>query len=179
MRPNRRRGWLSRPAASSAGWFRGRVWFRTKRARPTGGAACERNLRTSILTWKSAVRRSPNWPTAGQTLESCAGRAQTAPAHGVRIGWMARRYGVADEDQWESARLNESPATAFLIIDAQCGLLDGEAAVPDAERVLERLAILLAAARSAGSLVIHLQNDGPSGAVDEPGKPGWFIHPRA
>jgi len=92
---------------------------------------------------------------------------------------MAHRNGVADEDQWESVLLNESPATAFLIIDAQCGLLDGEAAVPDAERVLERLAILLAAARSAGSLVIHLQNDGPSGAVDEPGKPGWFIHPRA
>src|SRR5947209_8791311 len=72
-----------------------------------------------------------------------------------------------------------SPATALLVIDAQCGLLEGEAAVPDARGVSERLAILLAAARAAGSPVIHLQNDGPPGAVDEPGKPGWFIHPKA
>src|SRR5262249_45170884 len=70
-----------------------------------------------------------------------------------------------------------APATAFLLIDAQCGLLDGEAAVPDAGVVSDRLATLLAAARSAGALVIHLQNDGPRGAADEPGKPGWLIHP--
>ena len=72
-----------------------------------------------------------------------------------------------------------APATALLVIDAQCGLLEGEAAVPDAGVVSDRLAILLATARSAGSLVIHLQNDGRRGAVDEPGKPGWFIHPKA
>src|SRR5437773_9316195 len=71
-----------------------------------------------------------------------------------------------------------APATALLVIDAQCGLLDGEAAVPDAEAVLERLARLLAAARSAGALVIHLQHDGLPGAADEPGSPGWWIHPR-
>jgi nicotinamidase-related amidase len=70
-----------------------------------------------------------------------------------------------------------APATAFLVIDAQRGFLDGEAAIPDAEGVSDRLALLLAAARSAGALVIHLQNDGPRGAVDEPGTPGWLIHP--
>lgn len=72
-----------------------------------------------------------------------------------------------------------APATAFLLIDAQRGLLDGDAVVPDAGGVSDRLAILLAAARSAGALVIHLQNDGPRGAADEPGTPGWLIHPKA
>src|SRR5947199_3710261 len=71
-----------------------------------------------------------------------------------------------------------APATVLLVVDAQRGLLDGEAAVPDAGGFLDRLAMLLAAARSAGALVIHLQNDGPRGAADEPGKPGWLIHPR-
>jgi streptothricin hydrolase len=71
-----------------------------------------------------------------------------------------------------------APATALLVIDAQRGVLDGESAVPEAEGVLERLANLLAAARSAGALVVSLQNDGAPGAADEPGRPGWFIHPR-
>lgn len=69
-----------------------------------------------------------------------------------------------------------APATALLMVDAQCGLLDGEGAVPDAQAVSERLARLLAAARSAGALVIHLQHDGQPGAADEPGSPGWRIH---
>ena len=71
-----------------------------------------------------------------------------------------------------------APAPALLVIDAQRGLLDGEAAVPDAGIVLDHLSILLAAARSAGALVVHLQNDGPRGAADEPGKSGWMIHPQ-
>lgn len=54
----------------------------------------------------------------------------------------------------------------------------GETAVPDAARVVEHLALLLAAARTAGALVIHLQNDGTLGTMDEPGAPGWFIHQR-
>jgi nicotinamidase-related amidase len=72
-----------------------------------------------------------------------------------------------------------APATALLVIDAQSGLLEGDAAVPDAGGVLDRLVLLLAAARAAGSLVIHLQNDGSPGALDEPGQAGWFIHPKA
>lgn len=68
------------------------------------------------------------------------------------------------------------PATALLLIDAQRAWLEGEVAVPDAEGLLHRLAHMLAAARSAGALVIHLQNDGSPGALDERGKPGWFIH---
>ena len=71
-----------------------------------------------------------------------------------------------------------TPVTALLLIDAQQGLLDGEAAVPDAAAVLDGLVRLLAAARSAGALIIHLQNDGAAGALDEPGTPGWHIHPK-
>src|SRR5262245_4828231 len=68
--------------------------------------------------------------------------------------------------------------TALVMIDAQQGLLDGEAAIPDAAIVIERLIKVLAAARSAGTLIIHLQNDGAEGALDEPGTPGWRIHPQ-
>lgn len=71
-----------------------------------------------------------------------------------------------------------TPVPALLVIDAQRGLLDGPAAIPEAEAVVDRLAAILAAARSAGALVIHLQNDGAPGAIDEPGTPGWFIHPK-
>jgi nicotinamidase-related amidase len=71
-----------------------------------------------------------------------------------------------------------TPVTALLIIDAQQGLLDGESAIPQAGVILDRLATLLAAARSAGAVVIHLQNDGAPGAIDEPDTSGWFIHSR-
>jgi nicotinamidase-related amidase len=67
--------------------------------------------------------------------------------------------------------------SALLVIDAQMNLLDGPSAVPSASRTTARIAELLAAARDAGALVVHLQNDGRPGARDEPGSPGWAIHP--
>lgn len=70
------------------------------------------------------------------------------------------------------------PPTAFLVIDAQQGLLDGETAVPNAIDVIDRIRTVLAAARSTGALVIYLQNDGVPGTLDEPEMPGWFIHPQ-
>jgi nicotinamidase-related amidase len=69
------------------------------------------------------------------------------------------------------------PVSALLIIDAQQGLLDGEAAIPNAKVVVDRIAALLAAARSAGALIVHLQNNGAPGTIDEPETVGWFIHP--
>lgn len=72
----------------------------------------------------------------------------------------------------------KKPVTALLIIDAQQGLLEGERAVPDSAAFIEHLVALLTAARSAGALIIHLQNDGAQGTLDEPGTPGWFIHPK-
>ena len=67
---------------------------------------------------------------------------------------------------------------ALLVIDAQCGLLEGNQAVPDSAAVTERLLNLLSAARAADALIIHLQNDGGPGTIDEPGMPGWLIHPK-
>jgi nicotinamidase-related amidase len=68
---------------------------------------------------------------------------------------------------------------ALLIVDAQASLLDGESAVPSAKVVAARLGELLTAARAAGSLVVHLQNDGAPGSTDEPGTRGWAIHASA
>jgi nicotinamidase-related amidase len=70
-----------------------------------------------------------------------------------------------------------APVSALLVIDAQMNLLDGPTAVPSAVEMTARVAALLAAARNAGALVVHLQNDGRPGARDEPGSPGWAIHP--
>jgi nicotinamidase-related amidase len=69
------------------------------------------------------------------------------------------------------------PVDALLIIDAQQGLLDGEAAIPNANVVVDHIAVLLAAARSAEALIVHLQNDGAPGTIDEPETSGWFFHP--
>ncbi|HEX5403204.1 MAG TPA: isochorismatase family protein [Pseudonocardiaceae bacterium] len=62
---------------------------------------------------------------------------------------------------------------ALIVVDLQVGLVSGAGAVPDALPVLERIGGLLARAREGGVLTVHLQNDGPVGAVDEPGTPGW------
>lgn len=70
------------------------------------------------------------------------------------------------------------PVEALVVIDAQQGLLEGEHAIPGVTAVLDRLVELLTAARAAEMLIIHLQNDGTPGSDDEPGTPGWFIHPR-
>ena len=73
---------------------------------------------------------------------------------------------------------NQSAATALLIVDAQQGLLCGQSAVAQATAIVDRLAYLIDAARAAGALVVYLQNDGAPGSADEPGTPGWSIHPR-
>ncbi len=64
---------------------------------------------------------------------------------------------------------------ALFIVDVQAAFVTGTHAVPDAEALLARIAGLLARAREAGSLVIHLQNDGLPGTDDEPGQPGWQL----
>jgi nicotinamidase-related amidase len=93
---------------------------------------------------------------------------------------MGRRSSRPDNfAKYEASPAMMKPATALLVIDAQSGLLEGDTAVPNAGAVLDRLTLVLAAARAAGSLVIHLKHDGPPGALDEPGQPGWCIHPKA
>jgi streptothricin hydrolase len=64
---------------------------------------------------------------------------------------------------------------ALIVVDVQRGFLSGPRAVPAAPAVLHSIGVLLAAARTAGVLVVHLQNDGPPGEPDEPHTPGWEL----
>ncbi|MGW7416233.1 isochorismatase family protein [Streptomyces sp. NPDC054863] len=68
------------------------------------------------------------------------------------------------------------PVQALMVVDVQAAFVTGTNPVPGADRLLDRGATLLAAARAAGALVVHLQNDGPPGADDEPGTDGWRLH---
>ncbi|MEP7023701.1 MAG: isochorismatase family protein [Actinomycetota bacterium] len=69
-----------------------------------------------------------------------------------------------------------APVQALIVIDVQSWAVAGDGAVPGAGGLLAAVRLLLAAARQAGSLVVHLQNDGPPGTADEPGQPGWRLH---
>jgi nicotinamidase-related amidase len=64
---------------------------------------------------------------------------------------------------------------ALVIVDVQAGLVSGDHAVPEADQLVTRVAGLLAQARHAGILIVHLQNDGRPGEPDEPGQPGWEL----
>lgn len=68
-----------------------------------------------------------------------------------------------------------APPTALVVVDMQRALLHGPDAIPHAERVLACVRELVRRARAAGALVLHLQNDGPPGSVDETGSPGWAL----
>ncbi|MGW6282626.1 isochorismatase family protein [Kribbella sp. NPDC055071] len=74
-----------------------------------------------------------------------------------------RRTGVAAVD-------------ALIVVDLQTAFVSGENAVPGAAGLLDRTTELLDRARAAGALVVHLQNDGPPGAADEPNTPGWKLY---
>ncbi|MGN5632966.1 isochorismatase family protein [Streptomyces sp. AC154] len=68
------------------------------------------------------------------------------------------------------------PSHALLVVDVQKAGVTGDRAVPGATGLLERVAELIARARSGGALVVHLQNDGAPGSGDEPHTPGWALH---
>ncbi|MEU8673427.1 isochorismatase family protein [Streptomyces sp. NPDC048560] len=72
--------------------------------------------------------------------------------------------------------LNGFPPQALLVVDVQSASVTGAGAVPGAALLLDRTADLLARARTSGALVVHIQNDGPAGAGDEPHTPGWELH---
>lgn len=65
--------------------------------------------------------------------------------------------------------------TALIVVDMQSAFVAGPDAVPAAAVLVPRVTALLARARTAGILVVHLQNDGPAGAADEPDTPGWRL----
>lgn len=62
------------------------------------------------------------------------------------------------------------------MVDVQSTSVTGAGAVPGAALLLDRTTDLIARARTSGALVVHVQNDGPPGAGDEPGTPGWELH---
>ncbi|MFF2847895.1 isochorismatase family protein [Streptomyces sp. NPDC058001] len=68
------------------------------------------------------------------------------------------------------------PVEALIVVDVQEAGVTGDRAVPDAARLVDRTADLIARARQGGALVVHLQNDGAPGAGDEPHTPGWELH---
>ncbi|WUJ68254.1 isochorismatase family protein [Kribbella soli] len=68
------------------------------------------------------------------------------------------------------------PADALIVVDLQTAFVSGPDAVPRAEQLLARVSELLERAREAGAVVVHLQNDGPPGADDEPETPGWELY---
>ncbi|CUM42939.1 Isochorismatase [Streptomyces venezuelae] len=68
------------------------------------------------------------------------------------------------------------PVDALIVVDVQTAFVVGDGAVPAADLIVERTTDLIARARRDGALVVHLQNDGPPGAEDEPHTPGWELH---
>ena len=66
-------------------------------------------------------------------------------------------------------------ATALLLAGVQRNMLEGSTPVPAAGQVRPVLQSLLARARTAGALVVHIQNDGPQGSPDEPQTDGWEL----
>ena len=67
-------------------------------------------------------------------------------------------------------------ADALVVVDVQRGLVEGEGAVADAASWLDRWRRALAAARSAGVPVVHLQDDGTDpGSLIRRGSSGWEL----
>lgn len=64
--------------------------------------------------------------------------------------------------------LHTTPAHALIVVDVQRAFVRGDDALPEAARLVDRTADLIARARAAGALVVHVQNDGAAGADDEP-----------
>ncbi|MEV3933008.1 MULTISPECIES: cysteine hydrolase family protein [unclassified Streptomyces] len=69
-----------------------------------------------------------------------------------------------------------SPFHALIVVDVQRAFVRGDGALPEAGRLVDRTGDLIARARAAGALVVHVQNDGPVGSDDEPHTPGWELH---
>ncbi|MFF1634043.1 isochorismatase family protein [Leifsonia sp. NPDC058248] len=68
---------------------------------------------------------------------------------------------------------------ALILVDVQRDMLEGESAIEQAETFRDALAALLQKAREAGVPIVHVQNDGGVGDIDEPGTAGWELsfHP--
>lgn len=66
-------------------------------------------------------------------------------------------------------------AQALILVDLQRGLVEGSDAVPNAPEVMRAVLQQLRAARDKGSLIVHVQNHGAVGSVDEAGSAEWEL----
>lgn len=66
-------------------------------------------------------------------------------------------------------------AQCLIVVDMQRAFVEGSGASPQMSQVLPAVRQQVTAARAAGSLVVHLQNDGVAGSADEPGTLGWQL----
>lgn len=66
---------------------------------------------------------------------------------------------------------------ALVVVDAQVNMFDSPPSLYRAEQVLQTLQALVEQARAVGTPIIYVRHNGPVGDVDEPGTPGWEIHP--
>lgn len=74
-----------------------------------------------------------------------------------------------------SVTATPAPVHALIIVDAQRAFVSGADAVPASGTLVPALDELLQRAREAHALVVHLQNDGPVGELDEPHQDGWEL----
>ncbi len=65
--------------------------------------------------------------------------------------------------------------SVLLLVDVQKNMLEPPEPVPDADTVAEEIKDLLGRARSAGTTVVHIRNNGGEGDPDVPGEPGWEL----
>ena len=65
---------------------------------------------------------------------------------------------------------------ALIVVDVQNAFVTGPDAVPAHARLISMVDVLLDQARSTGTPVIFLQNDGQPGAADEPFQPEWALY---
>ena len=65
--------------------------------------------------------------------------------------------------------------SVLLLVDVQKNMLEPPEPVPDADTVAEEIKDLLGRARSAGTRVVHIRNNGGEGDPDVPGAPGWEL----
>jgi nicotinamidase-related amidase len=65
--------------------------------------------------------------------------------------------------------------SVLLLVDVQKNMLEPPEPVPDADAVGEAIGNVLGRARSAGTPVIHIRNNGGEEDPDLPGTPGWEL----
>jgi streptothricin hydrolase len=88
---------------------------------------------------------------------------------------VARTRAWSTEVDTTNSAVTAGAVSCLVLVDLQVGFVSGPEAVPAAADLLAAARDLLVRARQAGSLIIHLQNDGLPGTADEPGTPGWAL----